>query len=88
MKKEDLIDIIVEKSGVSRKDADAVLKAFIRATADTLSKEGKMQITGLGSFKVCTRKNCINPKTKEKIDRPVKYVTFTQSQGLRDKLNG
>ena len=64
MKKEDLIDIIVEKSGV------------------------KMQITGLGSFKVCTRKNCINPKTKEKIDRPVKYVTFTQSQGLRDKLNG
>ena len=38
MKKEDLIDIIVEKSGVSRKDTDAVLKEFIRATLDTLSK--------------------------------------------------
>ena len=87
MKKEKLIETIVAQSGVDKKHVNAVLKAFTQIIANELKEEGKFQISGLGSFKVCTRKSCINPKTKEKIDKEVHYVTFTQGQQIRNTLN-
>lgn len=87
MKKEDLIDILSLKSKVNRKDTEAVLKAFIKASREILVKEGSLQITGFGTLKVSTRKGCINPQTGEKLPKTVKYVTFTQSEALKASIN-
>ena len=76
MKKEKLIETIVTQSGVDKKHVNAVLKAFTQITANELKEEGKFQVSGLGSFKVCTRKSCINPKTKEKIELAEKQLSI------------
>lgn len=88
MKKQDLIESLVLKTGLSKNEVDKVMRAFISETASILQKQGVMQITGLGRFKVNTRKGCINPKTKEVMkDKEVKYVSFTQSSRIKNKIN-
>ena len=93
MKKQDLIDMLVKKiehkkESVSRTDIETVMKAFIETAGDVLEKDGIMQITGLGRFKVNTRTGCINPQSKEKMpDKAIRYVSFTQSQAIKCRLN-
>ena len=90
MNKTQLIDEIVSKTGLKKKDAEAAVVAFIDSVADTLAKGEKVQIAGLGSFevKVKAERPGRNPKTQEAIIIPEsKTLAFSASKSLKDLIN-
>ena len=50
MNKADLVAAMAEKAGVSKKDAEASLKAFTDVVAEELKKGEKIQLVGFGTF--------------------------------------
>ena len=74
MNKTQLIDEVVKKSGLSKKDA----KGAVEATIDVIKKNVKKGVTlvGFGTFKMVKRKARTgrNPQTGEKIKIKAKSV--------------
>ncbi len=69
MKKTELVAAIADKAGLTKKDAEKALGAFIDTVADALKAGDKVQLIGFGSFEVRKRaaRTGINPATKETI---------------------
>ncbi len=90
MNKAQLVDAIVAKTDLKKKDADAVLTAVIDAMTEALVAGDKVQISGFGSFEVKTRaaRTGRNPKTQETITiEASKYPAFSASKTLKDAVN-
>ena len=70
MNKAELIATMAETSGVSKKDTELVLNAFIDTVQKTLKQDGKVQIPSFGSFEVRERaaRSGRNPLTGEAIE--------------------
>ena len=89
MNKAELINAIVAKSEMSKKDADVALSAVIDSIKDALKAGEKVQITGFGTFDVKERKERtgINPLTKKAITIPAsKTPVFKAGSKLKDAL--
>ena len=89
MNKTELIAAMAEASGLSKKDCEAALAAFITTTESALKAGNKVQLVGFGSFEVKERAARIgrNPKTKEAIEIPAsKAPVFKPSKALKDIL--
>jgi len=89
MNKAKLIDEIVSKTGIKKKDAEVAVAAFIDIISETLANGEKIQIAGLGSFDVKTKAERLgrNPKTQETITIPAsKYPVFSASKTLKDAI--
>lgn len=88
MKKQDLVAQLAEINDITKKDAKGVLNSLIDIIVDKLKENGKIQISGLGTLSVHTRKNLVNPKTKEIMKgKEVKYVSFKQSANVKNNIN-
>ena len=90
MNKADLVAAMAEKAGVSKKDAEASLKAFTDVVAEELKKGEKIQLVGFGTFEVSKRpeRQGINPATKEKITIAAANVPkFKAGAALKNALN-
>lgn len=90
MNKTELITAIAEKSGLTRKESEAALKAFIDTVEDALVKGKKVQLVGFGTFEVRERaaREGRNPRTKEVIQIPAcKAPAFKAGSALKDKIN-
>ena len=90
MNKAELITSMAEKSQLTKKDAEAALKAFIDVVGDELSKGEKIQLAGFGTFEVTERaaRDGINPRTKETIHIPAsKAPKFKAMKSLKEKVN-
>ena len=90
MNKTELIAAIVEKSGVSKKDAEAAFGAFVDVVGETLKKGDKIQVVGFGTFEVAERaaRTGLNPRTKEAIEIPAsKSPKFKAGKALKDIVN-
>lgn len=90
MNKLELVSVLAEKSELTKKDCEKVLKAFIETVGETLEKGEKIQLIGFGSFEAKERaeRTGVNPKTKEKITIPACRVpSFKASSELKAKLN-
>jgi DNA-binding protein HU-beta len=90
MNKTQLLDAIVSKTGIKKKDAEAVLAATLESITDALITGDKVQISGFGSFDVKTRaaRPGRNPKTQEIITiEASKYPAFSASKTLKDAVN-
>ena len=70
--KDMLVHAIVDKTGLSKKDVEAMLEATIDIVTDELRKGNKVTLTGFGTFRVSQRaqREGINPQTKAKITIP------------------
>ena len=55
MNKTELVAAMAEQAGLSKKDAEAALKAFTETVAAELKKDGKVQLVGFGTFEVSKR---------------------------------
>ena len=55
MNKTELVAAMAEKTGLSKKDAESALKAFIDTVTDELKADGKVQLVGFGTFEVAQR---------------------------------
>jgi DNA-binding protein HU-beta len=89
MTKDDIIEAIVKKTAISKKDATEALSTILEEITKALSKGGDITFTGFGSFKVSARaaREGRNPKTGEKIKIPAMNVPkFKAGKGLKDAV--
>ena len=87
MNKTELIAIVSEKSGITKKDAERVVSATFETITAQMKKGEKVQISGFGIFEVKEREARVgrNPRTKEAIEIPASKVpAFKPSKSLKD----
>ena len=90
MNKAELIAAMAEKADLSKKDAEAALKAFTDVVAAELKKGEKIQLVGFGTFEVSERpaRTGRNPQTKETIEIAAsKSPKFKAGKALKDIVN-
>ena len=87
MNKTELIAVVAEKSGITKKDAERVVSATFETITAQMKKGEKVQISGFGIFEVKEREARVgrNPRTKEAIQIPAsKAPAFKASKTLKD----
>lgn len=87
MNKTDLIAVVAENAGLTKKDAERVINASIDAITAALCKGEKVQLSGFGTFETKEREARVgrNPHTKEAIEIPATRVPgFKASKALKD----
>ena len=90
MNKTELVAAIAEKAQITRKDADAALKAFTDVVSDVLKKGEKIQLVGFGTFEVSERpaREGRNPRTGETMTIAAsKQPKFKPGKALKDAIN-
>jgi DNA-binding protein HU-beta len=88
--KADVINVISEKAGISKKEAAAAFDAFVNYISDSCTRGERCTVPGLGSFSMTERKarEGRNPRTKEVIQIAAsKNVRFKPGKDLRDAVN-
>ncbi|NLM07211.1 MAG: HU family DNA-binding protein [Tissierellia bacterium] len=91
MNKAELVASIAQKSGLTKKDSETFLKAYIETVEETLAAGEKVQLVGFGTFEVRERKaregrNPQNPKEVIKIPAS-KAPVFKAGKGLKEIVN-
>ena len=90
MNKTGLVSAMAEKSGLTKKDAEKALEAFVEAVEDTLAAGEKVQLVGFGGYEVKSRaaRKGKNPQTGAEISIPAtKAPVFKASKALKDAVN-
>ena len=90
MNKTDLINSIAAKTGISKKNCEAAVNAFMESVEEALVKGDKVVLVGFGTFEVRNRaaRKGRNPQTKKEIYIPAsKAPVFKAGKGLKDKVN-
>lgn len=90
MTKTDLINVVADKSGFTKKDAEKAVNSVIDSISEALVEGDKVQLIGFGTFEVRERKEkeSINPKTREKFISPAKKApAFKAGKALKDAVN-
>lgn len=90
MNKSELIAAVVEKTELSKKDAEKAIKAFEEVVTEELVKGGKVQLVGFGTFEVSERaaRTGRNPQTgKEMTIAASKAPKFKAGKALKDSVN-
>jgi DNA-binding protein HU-beta len=89
MNKEDLVKLVSEKTGITKKAAEQAQKAVIEGISSTLEKGDSISLVGFGSFKVVERaaREGWNPSTGEKMQiLASKAVKFTPGKSLKERV--
>ena len=87
--KADLIDIVADETGLTKKDVKGVIDTFLKRVNANLIKGTKVQLTGFGTFEVRERKARmgVRPGTTEKIHIPAsKYPAFKPGKILKEEI--
>ncbi|MDO4169647.1 MAG: HU family DNA-binding protein [Lachnospiraceae bacterium] len=90
MNKAELVAAVAEKTELSKKDAEKAVKAFTDVVAEELTKGGKIQLVGFGTFEVSERtaREGRNPRTGEVMTIPAsKTPKFKAGKALKDIVN-
>jgi DNA-binding protein HU-beta len=90
MNKVELSAEIANETGLSRKDAEAAVKAFVDVVTEELKKGGKVQLVGFGTFEVSERaaREGRNPQTGETMTIAAsKAPKFKAGKALKDAIN-
>ena len=90
MNKTELVAAMAEQTNLSRKDAEAALKAFIDVVSEELKKGEKVQLVGFGTFEVSERaaREGRNPQTGETMEiKASKTPKFKAGKALKDMMN-
>ncbi|WP_373046197.1 HU family DNA-binding protein [Vulgatibacter sp.] len=90
MLKSDLISILVQKKGITQKQAEATVETIFESMKVALCKGENIEIRGLGAFHVKHYEGYQgrNPKTGEVIPvKPKRGILFRTGKELRDRVN-
>ena len=90
MTKTNIIDTVVAKTGLKKKDAEAAVNAVFASIADALAAGDKVQLMGFGTFDVKERveRTGRNPQTGKEITIAAsKGVHFAAGSALKDAVN-
>ncbi len=89
MNKSELVDLVAEKAGMSKKDGEKAVKAVFESITDGLVNGEKVQLVGFGTFEVRQRKEREgrNPATGETIKiKALKVPAFKPGKALKEKV--
>jgi DNA-binding protein HU-beta len=87
--KSELVELVAEKTEMSKKDSEKAVKAVLESITDGLVKGDKVQLVGFGTFEVRNRKarEGRNPATGEKIKiKALKVPAFKPGKALKEKV--
>lgn len=90
MTKAELIAAVAEKTNSSKVSADAAVNAMVDIIVDAIANGDKVTITGFGTFEPKERKEreCVNPKTLEKIKVKATVVpAFKAGKSFKDSVS-
>ncbi|MDK2784637.1 MAG: DNA-binding protein HU-beta [Bacillota bacterium] len=85
--KTELVGVVAEKSGLTKKDAEKAVTAVFDAVSEALAAGEKVQVVGFGTFEVRERaaRKGRNPQTGEEIEiAAAKLPVFKAGKGLRE----
>jgi DNA-binding protein HU-beta len=90
MNKAELINVIAEKTGVAKKQAEDMVETFVQTVVSTLEQGGEVNLAGFGAFSARRRagRTGVNPQDPtQKIQIPSVVVPkFKAGKGLKDAL--
>ncbi|WGM13608.1 HU family DNA-binding protein (plasmid) [Arsenophonus nasoniae] len=89
MNKTELISKVAEKSGLSKKDSEKAVNAFIETVTEALKSGNDVQLIGFGSFQVKQRaaRNGRNPQTGKPLKIAAANVpSFKAGQRLKEAV--
>lgn len=89
--KEDHVNQVAKKAGIIKEQARKAVDSLLDSVANGLQDDGKVTLTGFGSFQVQEReaRKGRNPQTGEQITIPAKKVVkFSPGKGLKDSVSG
>lgn len=89
MNKVELVAAIAEKAGLSKKDADKAVSAFVEVVECEVKKGNKVSLVGFGTFESRKRAARVgrNPQTKAEIKIPAtKVPAFKAGKAFKDKV--
>ncbi len=90
MNKTELVAAMANEAKLSKKDAEAALKAFTDVVGKELKKGEKVQLVGFGTFEVIERaaRTGRNPQTGETMKiKASKAPKFKAGKALKDMVN-
>lgn len=91
MNKQELITAMATKAGLTKKDTEGALNAFMETIEETLSKGEKIQLVGFGTFEVRERaaREGRNPRNPEEIIKIAasKAPAFKAGKALKETIN-
>ncbi|MBQ8821508.1 MAG: HU family DNA-binding protein [Lachnospiraceae bacterium] len=90
MNKTELVAAMAEQAGLSKKDAEKALSAFVSVVAEELKKGEKVQLVGFGTFEVAERaeREGRNPQSGEPMKIAAsKAPKFKAGKALKDMVN-
>jgi DNA-binding protein HU-beta len=89
MNKQELIDKVAKKAGLTKKDVQAVIDLTVESVMDAVKKGDKVTLVGFGTFSQIKRaaRKGRNPQTgKEIIIAARKSPKFTAGKAFKDKV--
>ena len=89
MNKNDLVNNISDKAGLTKKDVEAVVNGLLTEITDALKEGDKVQFVGFGTFETRERSSRTgrNPQTGETIDIPASTVpAFRAGNKLKEAV--
>lgn len=89
MNKTELVSAIAEKTGLSKKEAEASVNALTEVVGEAVAKGDSVQLVGFGTFSLKERaaRKGRNPQTGAEIDIPAsRSVGFKVGKKLKDSL--
>jgi len=87
--KQELVDVVSEKCGQTKKDTAAIVDAILDTIGETMKRGEKVSLVGFGTFEAKMRKarEGRNPATGETIQIPARTVpSFKAGRALKDTL--
>ena len=89
MNKTELVEMVAEKAGMTKKDSENAVAAVLDGITDTMVKGEKVLLVGFGTFEVRERKEREgrNPSTGETIKIAAQKVpAFKPGKALKDQV--
>jgi DNA-binding protein HU-beta len=88
--KQEFVDQVADRAGLSKKDAAGAVDAFLDTVEDALRRGSEVSFSGFGKFSVSARsaREGRNPATGDRIHIPASNVPrFTAGAGLKKAVN-
>lgn len=90
MTKAELVELIAQDTGVSKKETGIIVNLIMENIGQALVAGDKVELRGFGSFKVKSRRGRLarNPRTGDDVEVPAKRIPyFKASNELKGRLN-
>ncbi len=89
MKKDGLVDVVAQKTNMTKTAVEGTIDAIIETIVSELTTGGEVNITGFGKFSVSARaaRDGVNPQTGAKIKiAATKVPKFKAGKSLKDAV--